>query len=437
MVLKLLTILLVNLIFYFKTLRFKYVSDDIPVYQKPPVYKNKLHKYWLLLIGASRSKPEIDHLITMLIHATICMFIYLAFGANNISFLAALLYTFNPTNNQGSVWIAGRGYTLPTLLLLISMYAPILAVITLLACSSFTVGYLAPIALVGSNSAYLLVLMPLIWIFHAKKFKTAVINKLTTESYDEDKKIHLGKLVLAVKTMGFYFTLCLVPFRTTFYHNFIQSCSGNDLMKKRAYSLDKFFWIGISVLTAFVLLALKQWNITTYGMLWFFICILPFCNLRRNNQEIADRFTYMANVGVMIFLASLIVSYPLVIVLFLTMYATKMWFSMEMYKDDYWIIEYSCIDDPLAWYVWHIRGMKRWDNGSYKEALIMWVMAKMISPREFKVLVNIAIVLKLLKNTKEAEEFLKQAEANMVAGQEQEAKNIIDEVRRGKTPILL
>jgi len=64
-------------------------------------------------------------------------------------------------------------------------------------------------------------------------------------------------------------------------------------------------------------------------------------------------------------------------------------------------------------------------------------MARMISPKEFKVLMNIATCLRILKNDKEADHFLLEAERNIVGGQEKEAMEFIKNHRKGKLPILL
>ena len=71
------------------------------------------------------------------------------------------------------------------------------------------------------------------------------------------------------------------------------------------------------------------------------------------------------------------------------------------------------------------------------EASLKKFMAKLISPKEFKVLINIASCLRLLKNNKEADEYLRLAEENIVPGQEKEAAEFIENHRRGKLPILL
>jgi len=127
----------------------------------------------------------------------------------------------------------------------------------------------------------------------------------------------------------------------------------------------------------------------------------------------------------------------ILIAIFLTFYATRTYYTLIMYKDEYFITELAVIEDPHAWWAWHCRAMKRWDTQSYKEALILWVMAKLISPKEFKILMNIATCLRLLKNDREADAFLKLAEENIVAGQEKEARMFIAQHRAGKLPILL
>jgi hypothetical protein len=62
-------------------------------------------------------------------------------------------------------------------------------------------------------------------------------------------------------------------------------------------------------------------------------------------------------------------------------------------------------------------------------------MAKIISPKEYKLNVNIGVVLHLMKKDAEAEQFFKQAEEVIIPGQEVMAKQIIKDAREGKNPI--
>ena len=449
-------IVVVNLLLYIKTLRFKFVSDDFSVWRNPPVFKNPWHKRWMQITGQAKfycrgirfafsdkklfiaigRSEEVEHLVALLLHIAICIAIYFAFGASWVSFVAALLYSVNPANNQGTIWPSGRGYVYPILFLLLSMAIPILSPIFLYAGTWYTAGFLAPLSLIGSEQYYLLALMPVIWYLHSKKFTTAVKNKQNTECFDEDRVIHPRKLIMAVKTFGFYLTFCLVPFRLTFYHNFLQSAAGS--MKHKCYTFCRYFWIGFTALSVWVYFAITSpWSPLLWATMAFFITILPFCNFVRATQEIAERFVALPNVFLTFALAYVISAYPVLITAFLVFYATRAYYTIMMYKDEYFITELAVIEDPHAWWAWHCRAMKRWETQSYKEALILWVMAKIISPNEFKVLVNIATCLRLLNNHKEADEYIALAEKNIVAGQEKEAAQFIADHRKGKLPILL
>lgn len=450
-------IVVVNLALYLKTLRFKLVSDDFTVWRNPPVYKNKWHKAWLRFIGATKymsksvhfvktngkwfmaiiQKEEMEHLIALLIHIAICLSIYVAFGMNPASFVAALLYSVNPVNNQGTIWPGGRGYALPILSLLLAMAVPILSPVLLYFCSWFTIGFLAPLVLIGSERWYLLGLMPFVWLLHSRKFTKAIKLKSGMESFDRDKEMHPRKAIIFFKTYGFYLILCLIPFRITFYHNILQSMAGNDIMRKKAHTLDRYFWTGILAWFGTLLYCYIAWGPLAWALLAFLISIAPFCNVVRANQEIAERFVALPNVFLMYALAQVICQNQAIVAAFLAFYATRTYYTINMYKDEYWITEIAVSEDPHAWWAWHCRAMKRWDTQSYKEALILWVMAKMISPKEFKVLMNIATCLRLLKNDAEADQYLKLAEDNIVKGQEKEAYQFIADHRKGKLPILL
>jgi hypothetical protein len=340
-------------------------------------------------------------------------------------------------NNQGTIWCGGRGYALPILCILLALTWD-WASPALIFCGWFTIGFLAPLCLIGSVKWYLLGVWVLGVLIHSRKFFKAVKNKAGTESFTEDKlSFHPKKFILAIKTFGFYTTLCIIPFRITFYHNFLQSAAGS--LKHKAYTIwDRYFWIGIATLTAMIVLCVYHpWTILSWACLAWCITVVPFCNFVRANQEIAERFVALPNVFLTLALSQIIAPFPMIVTAFLVFYATRTYYTLQLYKDEYFITECAVVEDPHAWWAWHCRAMKRWDTQSYKEALILWVMAKMISPKEFKILMNIATCLRLLKNNDEADAFLKLAEANIVSGQEKEAEEFIKQHRSGKLPILL
>jgi hypothetical protein len=431
-------IILVNFVFFFKTLSYKYSSDDIPVYQSPPKYRNEWEKRLFWLDGRMRINPLEDHALTSFIHALICVFIYLGFGKDNLSFIASLLFAFNPTNNQGSVWISGRAYALAALGMTGAMAFPMLALPFLLISGYTNHGFFAPIALLGSSYLpYFWWAAIASWGVNFKRFAGNVKHKTDKEMFPEDRAIKWQKLIVATKTFGYYTTLSIVPFCNAFYHSFLQTMTASG--KEKAYSIkDRFFWIGLLMIIGTIYYFIKvPWNIASLGLLWWCVCIGPFCNFFRMSQEIAERYCYLPMVGLMVFLSSFICNDPILIATFISIYATRLWFLMDMYQDDYYLLEYSCVLDPKAWFCWHMRAVKRWDNQSIKEALIIWTMARLISPKEFKLNFNIAVVLHVAGHKKEALEYLKIAEDNTILGQEKDAKRLIDNFRNGDVSTIL
>jgi len=438
-------IVLLSFGMFYRTLKLGFVSDDLAVFRdtKKPKPRNKWHRLWLELSSQGIYVPQEMHLMTMCIHALVCVLIYLGLGKSDVSFLAALLFCINPSNAQGSIWSSGRkGYVLPTLWLMLSMTLPYVAPIALFYATMPATAFIYPIAFLGSPHWWFILIMPVIWYINLKRFKGQVKTKMEYESQVKDKVFTPRKLILAVKTYAYYCFIGVVPDKLGFYHSFMQSGagSGNNLMSKRAYALDTTFWFGCSIMALCLFCSIHNWTGITWGMFWFSICILPYLNLIRVQQEISHRYMYCANVGLMFALAGLIANYPVIITAFLVMYATRLWYHIPAWNDDYVIREYNIIEDKNCWFAWHWRGIHRWETGSRHEALAMWVMANLISPQEFKVLANIAMALRKLNKIKESDFYLNKARENMIKGQEAQSEDILRKIKaneNGKMPICI
>lgn len=431
-------ITLVGLLYFSKTLTYQYSSDDIPAAQrqKDPV---KWRQWLWILEGRARSWSQLDHFITTVIHILTCVCIYLAFGANDASFLASFLFMFNPINNQVSVWVAGRGYGIAALGMTGALAFPKIGLLFLLAATYYNAGFFAPLVFAGSAYPYLVLIGALCWLVHVRRFKMNVMDRVKTEQFAEDRELKPEKIVLGLKTFGFYLTHSLIPFKTTFYHSFLQSCAG--ALTHKAYSMkDRFFWAGLVGFIGMVAYMVSHpWNMVSFGLLWFMITLAPFCNVIRAQQEIAERYTYLPNVGLMFVLATLLVNHPMLAAGWVSMYATKMWFWMDSYADDFYLSEFSSLVSPDAWYSWHVKAIKRWWAASYQEAVIYWTMARRISPNEFKINYNLATALRLSANPehwKEAEHMMKIAENCAARGQEDQVKDLCDKWRKGNYSII-
>ena len=432
-------IALVNLLFYYKTFSYKYVSDDILSAQRPGEKERWKHILWTIEGYLKAGNPRTDHVLTTLIHTLVCIGIYLGFGANDVSLLGALLFAVNPINNQVAVWISGRGYALSALGMVWALSLPWwLGLLPLLVACYSNAGFFMPVVLLGSSHWIALAFIPIVWGLYFNMFRKNVKQKMNMEMFEEDKKIEPFKLILATKTFGFYLSHALVPIKTTFYHSFLESLAGSK--KMRARTLCRFFWIGLAAIVAMgFYIMTHRWDMVCFGILWWCVGIAPFLNFMRLQQEIAERYVYVANVGLSVILASVLVNYPVAAGFVLAMYATKMWFGMEAYKDDFWLIEHAVLNSPDSWFAWNARAHQRWVAQSHQEAIIFWVIALRLSPNEFKLLINIASALALMgpSKHKEALEYIAQAEKNIPGGQEKQCADIIANFKQGKVCFLL
>lgn len=101
-------IVCINIIIYAHTLNLGYVSDDVAGLSRK--FKSRRERFLFCLSSVPTGNKKIDHGLSILAHTLVCVMMYLALGHNEVSFMAALLFSVNPTNNQGSVWISGRHY---------------------------------------------------------------------------------------------------------------------------------------------------------------------------------------------------------------------------------------------------------------------------------------------------------------------------------------
>ena len=435
MIEKICILALAQLIFFAKTVTYKYTSDDIPVWQESKKLQlGFFKKAFLMIEGSIRTTTQADHFLTTLIHAAVSILVYLAFGANDVSYAAAWLFAFNPINNQGSVWISGRTYPLTTLLYLTAFTFPLAAPATTVLAMHYPIGFcMAWITVL--ISPYMLIPFAVGILIYQKRFRGLIANKVKKEMFAADKKIDLIKAVYAIKTFAFYTVHALIPIKTTFYHSFMQSMAGSG--KAKAGKLDRYFWSGLIFIALIIYQFTRPWSMVSFGLLWWIAGIAPFLNTFRLSQEIAERYAYVPLPGLMFVLASILAPYPQAIIALVSIYACRLWFYMDAFHDDYYLVEQACLNSPDSWFAWHIRALRRWDVESHKEAMILWTMAKMIHPRECKVLFNLATMLKLHKQDKEAEAFLKEAEKNVPPGQEEEYKQLFKDWRKGRYQVLI
>lgn len=296
-----LLILLVNLI-YIPSIWYGVVNDDATTLKMSPY-------------NVKRAK-----IFSILLHATVAQYIYLAFGSNPVSLLAVLLFSVHPLCVQVSVWISGRAYGLNALLFLVILtFAPISIPLYFLANKGIATLLFTPLLFLFTNHWYISLMFPiLVWLSY-KGIMGNITGKIKgdgifTAPLPKDFEIHKWKpenLILVVKTFGYYALACLLPMKNGFYNSFLSTYGSSVKETQYWLSLNRHFWGGLSAIVLTVVLwAFNIHNFIGMGVLLFVLSIGPFLNFVTVQQQTAPRYAYLPLIGYQIALVSLLFKLP-------------------------------------------------------------------------------------------------------------------------------
>lgn len=440
-----LLIVLVVLIFYARTIGYSLVVDDIAWYgrlQKKPLkfgFKNIVSYVRGKLYGGGTFGLNTyrDHAFTTILHAVTCCLIYAVFSFSNITdfgfltdhrfftdpgFWAALLYAVNPYNNQTSIWLNGRRYQVVVILCLLALlFKPWGLGLWLLTPMFQLTGFFLPV-LWYDVSPWLMFgsLVPVV-LMHRRIRASYEIRRSQMHNTDQTTW-HVGRLVVAIKSFGFYFFKMLYPGVTMMnYPTLVEwgvTKAGND----DAYRLN---WDFVKGLCAFLCIGL----VISIGELWLYGVFIFFGILQWSAvicvfQQLADRYMSLVNVFVMYVAAWILFQvggsfYGWALCAMLAVYyATQLNVSMRMYR---------CIEDFYNYQLHHYPELVRTRlvyADTYlqaKDPTRAWLLVQeglSYSPNDFELLYLAAKCSACAGLIDRAEEFLCQAEKNFYVGQE-------------------
>lgn len=395
----------------------KDVPNYVPLIFTPISHKvkNIFHKLWLEIIGDVYFSSKRAHLITLTLHVITCNLIYYAFGANYLSLLAAWLFAINPINSQGgSIWLSGKNYNISSIMALLMWLLPAIAPIPYFIVKFFNINAIFSPLIFVQTPYYYWIFLPLFgvalhsWILKIKK------DVGTNSEMSGVKPI---KIIPFFKSFAYYTLLCIVPFRLALYHHFIWGIGVNKHYNKIAYKISPMFFTGLFLFSGMAYLVYYYWGFApSIGIMWFMINIAMWCNVVTFQQQISERCVHTANIGLMYALAWFIIPFPLLVMVFITFYLTRLWYAMPMYKNEYWHTEYSAIEDKDCNYVWISRGVKKYFTQDYVGAFFDFIEAKRCSPWEFKANLNAANMAIIMQNLPQAEALLNDCEHGLYDG---------------------
>jgi len=299
-------ITVIILALYFKTYKYNNLMDDhvrregyLYIVPCPPVPVED---------GVRYDDKERSYLATFTnigTYLATCFVIQLLWG-----WKVALLYAVMPLNVSGTAWITGNYYMSTVFLLLTSYYFLTLSPWGVFIALPFYVGALESTVSALSFPFFVSFVTPFGWVMFApllsflfgKRFRYGM--KIRKEGHEKlglkVGKFHWRNLLGATNVMAYYIILSTGLARFGFFHTFETYT--------HIFKFSRHTFLSATLLIVFTVFGLIY---DPFGYFWFMLFIGVFSQIMPNyGMFVAERYTYIANVGTCILLGSFLEVYP-------------------------------------------------------------------------------------------------------------------------------
>jgi len=447
-----------NLVVYWRTLKYGLVMDDMQHWKGRRENGLKGWEYFKSIRSGAQLKQwaderlysgttfglnlRVERSFAIFLNALVAALMYLALGRNEVSLVAALLYSCNPVNNQTSCWLNGRRYILCIVLVLLMAAFPPAAILLYPAAGLLQVtAFFSPVLLVG-HSPWYLALIPAALFFTRKWIVDKISSRANAMADGDLKTFGWTRPIVIVKTFGFFFWKMVFPQVCAMQYpdriKWGQTKEAND----EAYALNSSFWIGIcafAVCAAVVFFcpgACRPWAVFMVLATLQWSAIIPV------TQILSDRYCSMPNVFVMFFVSYFLhawagVFYAPIACVLGAYYLVCLSVVMPMYRDvNSWYSYHFTHFPGLSWYR-HCLISDLMNEGKKTEAYGQVVEGLYYDREDFRLLMWAAILSAIHAKPKKAIEFLGLAEKNLCLNKESEQLEEIAYLREQVSKLLV
>lgn len=320
-----LTVLLI-FVLYIRTLNYHFMIDDnvrrweylyiVPQISPPASFYDSKPSKW-------------RHLWLIITHVLNVLFINMLWG-----WKAALIFAVHPLSVPCTAWITGGYYSVTTLLTLVAYYfihtyhliGAIIGSVFFTAALGSTITCIGfPFIFLMAEHHGLILLWPLLTYLFGKRF----LAGFEIRNSGRKDKITFRKLAVMPKVIAYYALLALVPNQLSFFRQFGFEYSKNSKMKTYVDSFNFEFYLSVIFLVVF---CYTGWLISPFGIAWFILTIAPFSQFKMLGQFIAERYSYLPNVGIAILLATALDKYPYLFTVLITLYLYRSHMYIPAYR---------------------------------------------------------------------------------------------------------
>jgi Flp pilus assembly protein TadD len=315
--------------------------------------------YWISLAFDRhlwQLNPAGFHFTNLLLHIANGVLGFRLLRRLHISLIVAastsLLWLALPIHSEAVAWISGRAYSLSTLFLLLSLLLASRHLRTNKPLPLVLYFFTAMAALLSHEQGFLVLPLTLLVAYATSNTKRRSLLSLSGTAILASVLYLILKLVVAPHTESGpaairsfalifwkYILWIIVPIRMSVERS--TSTPPNTLSTAAIAA-----WIGLAALIAAIFLLRKSKPAEAAGLLWLLVALTPFCGLVFIYQGMAERFTYLASMGLALFIASMAIEFrKLTRNLFPTL--VLLWLTWGIYRLHIRVIDWT---DPVALY---------------------------------------------------------------------------------------
>ena len=365
---------------------------------------------------------QIDHAFSIFLQCVICVLMYADFH----SLWAVLLFASSSITTHIAVWLNGRRYAVNIILVLLMVlcinaggYWRILALPLYAATPLFHMtAFFAPVLYWPSLPA-LVLLLAVFW----KPLYAKVMVRLDS-IFDCDRKyLKPKRIIVVIKTYGFYFFKMILPLQTRTCYGFLYMWGETPEGDKDAYAINMAFWKGIAglVLTIIGTIFLPS-SLRPYAI-FMGLSTLQWCNIINATQVVADRYGCMPLVFMSVILSHFLPWQVCMVIVAINVCFTSQ--SYRMYENIQGMFDYHFFNWPNVTLVnkeyiaWCIK------QGDYIKAYTLTRECLRYNPTDFALLHAGAVCARVANDRPTARKYAEIASNHLYYGQEEVQKRWI------------
>lgn len=313
-------------VLYYRTLSYHYMIDDVV-------------RRWGYLYCVPETSPPFSfydskpskwrHLFLIITHTLNVFVINLLWG-----WKVALIFALHPLSVPCTAWITGGYYSVTAFLTLTAYYfihtyhllGGLIGSVFFTAALGSTITCLGfPFLFLFGEHQGLFCFWPLLTYLFGKRFLTGFAIRNSGRS----DKISFRKLAVMPKVIAYYALIALVPNQLCFFRQFGFEYTRNSKMEKNVNSFNFEFYLSVVFLAVF---GYAGWLISPFAILWFFITIAPFSQFKMLGQFIAERYSYLPNIGIAILIGTALANHPYLYTIVASLYAYRSHLYVPAYR---------------------------------------------------------------------------------------------------------